>query len=286
MKNQTSDPPEDGATAAPKAGNAAAAGTQDSHSVVGSDDPGGLAGIVAARTRKIESLRRLGLEPYPTKATRTHTAEEAVAAFEALEAAASPGDSGPEGAQQPVEGPHDVALAGRLVGALRHMGGSSFVHLSDASGHVQLHLRRNRMGDEAFLVFRDHVDGGDFVQATGSMFRTKMGEVSLAVDSLALVAKSLLPLPEKWHGLTDIETRYRQRYLDLIANAEVRQRFFGIAPAIVSAMRRFLDERGFLEVETPVLQPIYGGGSARPFTTYYNALEPDRSTCASPTSST
>jgi len=220
--------------------------------------PGGLAGLVAARKAKIARLRALGVDPYPPRAARTHTAAEATSAFEAHEA---------EGR----EGPEGVVLAGRLVGAIRGMGGSVFVHLLDGSGQVQLHLRRDRMGASAFEHFKDHFDSGDFAGARGSMFRTRRGEVSLAVDEVTLLAKSVLPLPEKWHGLHDVETRFRQRYLDLVSSPESRARFVKRS-RIVSMMRAFLDGRGFLEVETPILQPLYGGGAAEPFTTHYNAL--------------
>lgn len=239
----------------------APAGNQPTDSV--RDDAaelGGREGVIAARTAKLERLRSAGIDPYPARSGRTHLAAEAVAAFTALEA---------EGM---AEGPADAVLAGRLVGALRRMGGSAFVHLADGSGQIQLHLRRDRLGEADFERFAADFDAGDFVNARGTVFRTRMGEVSLAVEGITLLAKSLLPLPEKWHGLKDVETRFRQRYLDLVANEEVRERFV-VRSRVVSAMRRFLDERGFLEVETPVLQPIYGGGSAKPFTTFYNALD-------------
>jgi lysyl-tRNA synthetase class 2 len=225
-------------------------------------EEGGLAQLIASREAKAERLRDAGLDPYPPRAQRTHMAAEAVAAFEQLEQ---------EGAD---EGPHGVVLAGRIVGGVRLMGGSAFVHLRDGSGQVQLHLRKNRMGPEAFALFKSDFDSGDIVCAKGSMFRTRKGEVSLAVDELTMLAKSLLPSGAKWEGdrLQDVETRFRKRYLDLLENIETQQRFVK-RTAIVRAMRTFLDDRGFLEVETPVLQPIYGGGAAKPFTTYYNALE-------------
>jgi lysyl-tRNA synthetase class 2 len=221
--------------------------------------PGGLEGVLAARTAKLERLRAAGIDPYPARAARSHLTAEAEAAYLAAEA---------EGRA----GPADVVLAGRLVGAIRRMGGSAFVHLADGAGQLQLHLTRDRLGEAEFERFKADYDPGDFVSARGQLFRTRMGEVSLAVAGLAMLAKSLLPLPEKWHGLKDTETRFRQRYLDLLANDAVRERL-AKRSAIVSAMRRFLDGRGFLEVETPVLQPIYGGGAAQPFTTHYNALE-------------
>lgn len=224
------------------------------------DALGGMAQLLAARLERLAALRADGIDPYPPRARRTHTTAEALAAFAEVEAAG--GDEGPTG----------VGLCGRLVGAIRRMGGSMFVHLQDQHGTVQLHLRRDRMGEAAFQAAAERFDPGDFVQADGAMFRTRAGEISLAVDSLTMLAKSLRPLPEKWHGLTDVETRLRQRYLDLMANPDVRQRFIARS-LIVRAMRSFLDGRGFIEVETPTLQPLYGGGAARPFETHYHALD-------------
>jgi lysyl-tRNA synthetase, class II len=221
---------------------------------------GGLAALVAGRVAKVARLRAAGIDPYPGRVSRTHTTAEASAAFIEGEARGEP------------DGPRDVALVGRLVGAVRRMGGSSFVHLVDGTGQVQLHLRRNVLGEDAFARFGADFDSGDFVGARGHMFRTRMGEVTLAVTGVSMIAKSLLPLPEKWHGVRDVETRFRRRYLDLLASADVRERFVRRSH-IVRALRDYLDDRGFVEVETPVLQPLYGGGSAAPFTTYYNALK-------------
>jgi lysyl-tRNA synthetase class 2 len=231
------------------------------HDLAGPDvaELGGLAQLRAAREAKLARLRAAGADPYPARSPRTHTAAAAVAAFLELER------------QGVDEGPADVWLAGRLVGALRRMGGSIFAHLQDGSGQVQLHLRRDRLGAASLEAFDDLYDPGDHVAARGTMFRTRRGEVSLAVDEVRMLAKSLLPLPEKWHGLQDVETRFRQRHLDLLSNPETRARF-AQRTAIVRAMRAYLDGRGFLEVESPVLQPIYGGGAARPFVTTYEAL--------------
>lgn len=225
----------------------------------GEPSVGGLDALVAARMAKIAALRARGEDPYPPRAARNHNSAQALAAFEAAEAA---GELGPEGVQ----------VAGRLVGALRRFGGSTFVHLQDGAGQIQLHLQRSVMGEEAYQRFTELFDSGDFVGATGQLFRTRSGEVSLGVAEIVMLAKSLLPLPEKWHGLQDVEARFRQRYLDLISSAESRQRFVKRSQ-IVSAMRRYLDGAGFIEVETPVLQPLYGGGSARPFVTHYHALD-------------
>ncbi len=223
------------------------------------------------RLEKIERLRAQGIEPYPTRAERSHTSQEAIRLFEAAEAAAQ---------TEPVK----VTLAGRLR-ALRPMGKITFAHIEDGSGRVQLFLRANDVGQEALDLFGREFDLGDFIQARGEMFRTRTGEITLRVETFQILAKAITPLPAakdelvdgqvvRHATLADPETRYRQRYADLAVNPEVRQIFYTRA-AIVSALRRFLDERGFLEVETPILQPIYGGAAARPFTTHHNQLKQD-----------
>ena len=209
----------------------------------------------ALRIAKLERLRERGIDPYPARVSRTHSAAEAITAFE----------DAAEGERV------EVHVAGRLMSA-RVMGKSTFAHIADGSGRVQIYLRQDELGEDAYELFRRDVDLGDFVSARGHMFRTRTGEVSVHVEAFEIIAKALLSLPEKWHGLRDVETRYRQRYLDLIANPEVREVFIK-RTRIVTAIRRFLDARGFLEVETPVLQPLYGGAAARPFTTYHNALD-------------
>ncbi len=207
------------------------------------------------RYQKLDRLRARGIEPFPLRATRTHTAREAVDAFARGETV--------QGAQ----------LAGRLV-ALRDMGKLTFAHLEDASGRIQLLFRRDAVGADNYALLLKEFDLGDFVGAEGSVFRTKTGEITLEVQRFALLAKTLSPLPEKWHGLKDVETRYRQRYLDLLANEDVRKIFVARTRAI-TAMRQYLDAHGFVEVETPVLQPLYGGAAAEPFTTHHNKLDRD-----------
>lgn len=207
------------------------------------------------RILKLAQLREMGIDPYPPRVQHTHTAAEAIAAFQAAK----------EGERAYVQ------VAGRLMSS-RVMGKSSFAHIADGSGRVQIYVRQDVVGEQTYELWRRYVDIGDFVAASGKMFATRTGEATVEVESLELISKSLRPLPEKWHGLKDVEVRYRQRYLDLIANDQVRRTFL-IRSHMISAVRRFLDNRGFLEVETPVLQPIYGGAAARPFVTHHNALD-------------
>ena len=165
-----------------------------------------------------------------------------------------------------------VALAGRLM-VKRLQGGLVFADLQDGHGRIQLMANRNVLGEEEFSRFAD-LDAGDIIGASGPIFRTKRGEITLEVHSIQLLTKSLRPLPEKWHGLKDVEIRYRQRYVDLIANPQVRA-VFRARTRIIAAIRGLLDERGFIDVETPVLQEIPGGGHARPFQTHHNSLDRD-----------
>ncbi len=164
-----------------------------------------------------------------------------------------------------------VRIAGRLV-TLRQMGKALFGHIQDISGRIQIYLRKDTVGDEKYKEFTEIIDVGDIIGVEGTLFRTNTGELTVNVTDFALLSKCLNPLPEKWHGIRDVEVRYRQRYLDLIANEEVRKIFI-TRSKIIGAIRRFLDERGFVEVETPVLQPIASGATAKPFVTYHNYLE-------------
>ena len=212
------------------------------------------------RRQKLTELRDLGIEPYPLHLPRerTHTASEAIAAYTRGELA--------EGQQ--------VTLVGRMM-TVRVMGKAAFAHIEDGSGRVQIYLKRDVLGEATYdAFFRKLVDLGDFITVTGAMFTTRSGEVSCEVHELGLLSKTLNPLPDKWHGVKDVETRLRQRYVDLLANPEVRDVFLTRAK-IVKAIRRYLDDNGFLEVETPVLQPIYGGAAARPFVTHHNQLDQD-----------
>jgi lysyl-tRNA synthetase class 2 len=214
--------------------------------------------LLAARRRKLEALRENGVEPFPHAYPGVRSIAEAKAPHEALEA----GD----------ETDDHVRVAGRLH-ARRGQGKAAFLDLDDRTGRMQLHARVDVLGEESLRALLD-LDLGDLLGAEGTIFRTRRGELSLKLDNWELLAKSLRPPPEKHHGLTDVETRFRHRELDLIANEEARSLFTARAKVITS-VRRQLDDWGFIEVETPVLQPIYGGGAARPFTTFYNALERD-----------
>ena len=204
------------------------------------------------RLEKLARIEAAGVDPYPRRGERSHLAEEAIEGFGDLEG-------------------KTISVAGRIA-SWRGMGKATFAHIADVSGRIQLYLRRDVLGEEPYAFFTKNLDLGDFVGAEGTLFRTRTGEITLEVTRLELLAKSLRPLPEKWHGLTDVEKRYRQRYLDLIASQDVRQVFI-TRSRIIAAMRRFLDNRGFIEVETPVLQPIYGGAAARPFVTHHHALD-------------
>jgi lysyl-tRNA synthetase class 2 len=208
---------------------------------------------VEQRRENLEALVRLGVDPYPYRYPATHHARDVEAGFDALEASRDP-----------------VSLAGRLM-AIRGHGKSTFAHLQDETGRMQIYMKLNILGEATYETVR-LLDVGDLVGVSGPVFRTKTGEMTVEAHSLTFLAKCLTPLPEKWHGLRDTEIRYRQRYLDLIVNADVR-RIFEVRSAVIRSLRRSLDGRGFLEVDTPVLQPLYGGAFARPFVTHHEALD-------------
>ena len=209
---------------------------------------------VRDRRKKLERLRTAGVEPYSRGFKPTHSTAEARALL-------GEGDR-----------TDPVALAGRMMVKRLH-GGSAFADMQDGAGRIQLMAGRDILGAKAFDLFAD-LDPGDVIGVKGPMFRTRRGEPTIEVHTFQLLTKALRPLPEKWHGLKDIEIRYRQRYVDLIANPEVRE-VFRARTNIIAAMRRQLDGRGFLEVETPVLQEVPGGGHARPFLTHHNSLDRD-----------
>ncbi len=209
--------------------------------------------VQESRREKLLALSQRGNRPYAYRYDVTHRSSRIL---EEVEALAASGQA--------------VRVAGRLMTKRGH-GKASFAHIKDADGLLQIYLREDALGPETYadaLAF----DLGDWVGVEGVVFRTKTGETTVRADKVELLAKSLRPLPEKWHGLTDVETRYRQRYADLIVNDEVRA-VFRARSRIVRSLREFLDARGYLEVETPVLQPLYGGAAARPFVTHHNALD-------------
>jgi lysyl-tRNA synthetase class 2 len=208
------------------------------------------------RLAKLEAMRAAGVDPYPVRYDRTHTAAEVHEHWGGIDAGSETDDA--------------VRVAGRLM-LVRRQGKLTFATLRDGTGSVQLFVSRADVGDARHAAF-DDLDLGDWVGATGTVMKTKKGELSVKVRDFALLAKALRPLPEKWHGLADIDTRFRQRYVDLIANDDAR-RIFAVRFTIVATIRRFLAERGFVEVETPVLHTQAGGAMAKPFETYHNALD-------------
>ena len=228
------------------------------------------------RLEKIDALRKEGVDPYPTRAERTHTSSQALSAFESAEKAAGEGHPAAE---------VKVTLAGRIRAA-RAMGKLTFTHIEDGDGRIQLLLRMNELGQDRVDWFNKMLDIGDFIQASGVMFRTHTGEPTLQVHDFKLLAKAISPLPAakdevtesgekiRHAALEDPDLRARQRYADLAVNPEVRATFHKRA-SVISALRAFLDGHGFLEVETPILQPIYGGAAAQPFTTHHNELKQD-----------
>ena len=222
------------------------------------------------RVEKLERLQARGIEPYPRRVKRTHTVAEAIAALEAAEAA---GEKGPQ-----------VAVTGRLR-SMRVMGKATFAHIEDGSGSIQLFLRINNVGEEAYDMFKRDFDLGDFVGAEGSLMRTRTGESSVLVEQVRMLSKAISPLPVikekevdgrqvRYAAFSDVEERYRQRYADLACNPDVRE-VFRVRARAIQALRRFFDEHDFLEVETPVLQPVYGGAAARPFVTHHQQLHQD-----------
>ncbi len=215
--------------------------------------------IAQERLDKVERLRQAGTDPYPNRFARTHTAARAVELLGEIEAGEEKEDR--------------VRVAGRIM-ANRSMGKSAFMDIRDASGKIQLlFMNLKEMDENRLQMFKD-LDIGDFIGVEGSILRTRTGEPTIRVDSFELLSKSLLPLPDKWHGVSDVEVRYRQRYVDLISSSDVKD-MFKVRSRIISAVRRFLDERDFLEVETPVLHASAGGALAAPFITRHNALDQD-----------
>ncbi len=214
--------------------------------------------LVAQRLKKLQQLREQGVEPFFNRFKPSHTIAQVLA------------ECGSLTVEELEKLSQTFSLAGRLM-LVREFGKASFCHFQDGSSRLQAYVQKQVLGEERFKLFR-RLDLGDIVGFRGHLFRTKTGELTLAVQDFVLLTKSLLPLPEKYHGLTDVERRYRQRYLDLIVNPGVWQVFIQRA-AIIRLIREFLDARGFLEVETPMMQPIPGGATAKPFETFHHALD-------------
>lgn len=211
--------------------------------------------LVAGRLHKLEQLRQGGINPFPYKFERTHTTGQLLEQFDTL-------------AQNQTE----IKTAGRLM-SIRRMGKALFFHFQDELGLLQGYVKKDKVGETLWNLF-DLLDLGDIIGFSGTLFTTRTGEKTVTLISFELLTKSLHPLPEKFHGLTDKEARYRQRYVDLMVNPEVRE-VFKLRSRIVGAIRDFLNQRGFIEVETPILQPLYGGGAAEPFVTHHNKLDMD-----------
>ncbi len=207
--------------------------------------------LIQQRLTKLENLKELGIDPFKGHFTPSETCKQARDQYE-------------EGRQ--------VSLCGRMT-AHREMGKSRFFDLKDQSDRIQIYAKKNLIGDQAWQIL-DLLDLGDFMGIKGPLFTTKTGEISVKMEELTLLGKAIRPMPEKWHGLADTETRYRQRYLDLMANPQVKETFINRS-RILKEIRTFLDKRGFMEVETPMMQPIPGGAAAQPFVTHYNALNSD-----------
>lgn len=210
----------------------------------------------AVRIKKLQDISSKGLIAYPSKAERTHTCYQCIVQFDDL-----------------VTDCAVVSVVGRIKAIRRH-GGSLFLTIEDSTSSLQAYIRKDDVSADEFVLAKEYLDLGDFLEVRGTLFRTKMGEKTVHASQIKLLCKALLPLPEKWHGLSDVEVRYRKRYLDLIANPSVREIFFK-RTILIRTIRNFFDERMFHEVETPILQPLAGGAAARPFVTRHNALDQD-----------
>jgi len=216
--------------------------------------------IYELRREKLKQIEALGQQTYPTKYDFTHTIPPIVAAYA-------------EKTAEQLENPRvNVRVAGRIM-AIRLMGKAGFAHLQQDGQRLQIYVKKDAVGEKGFELYK-LLDLGDHVGISGYLFRTRTGELSIHVEETTFLSKDLLPLPEKWHGLTDVELRYRQRYVDLVMNPEVREVFLKRSK-LVQSLRRFMDAQGFIEVETPMMQPIAGGAVARPFVTHHNTLDMD-----------
>ena len=209
--------------------------------------------IIKNRINKLNKIKISGVEPYPVFCNREMTCKEAKENFGKLS-----------------KSKKKIILAGRIR-IIRAHGGLTFVELDDGTDKIQISLQKSKIGEKAYKFFIDNFDAGDFVETRGILFKTKRGEKTLEVSNYKILSKSLRPLPEKWHGITDVEERFRKRYLDLLFNDEIKEKFV-LKAKIIREIRKYLDENGFIEVDTPILQPIYGGAKARTFKTIHNAL--------------
>jgi len=214
--------------------------------------------LIQQRIEKLNQIKALGINPYPYKFNKKSSASEILERYKKLKEHEQTKDN--------------VSMAGRIM-TIRLMGKASFLHIQDETGKIQVYLRQEDIGEKNYELFRKF-DMGDIIGIEGNVFKTKAGELSVWAKKIELLCKSIRPLPEKWHGLKDIEIRYRKRYLDLIANPEVKEVFIKRA-RIINFIREFLNKNGYIEVETPVIQPIYGGASAKPFKSYINDLKMD-----------
>jgi len=210
------------------------------------------------RIQKLQQIKDLGVDPYPTCYRYTHTLAEVAKQFSV------------KTVEELDESHHRVRIAGRIL-TNRPFGKAGFLTLSDGEGQLQVYVKKDRLPERDFQLYK-LLDIGDFIGVEGTLFRTKTGELTVLAGELTFLAKCFLPLPEKWHGLRDIEIRYRQRYIDLVVNREVREVFVKRG-VIIRELRKFLDDREYLEVETPILHPIAGGALAKPFKTHHNALD-------------
>jgi lysyl-tRNA synthetase, class II len=227
--------------------------------------------LIAEREKKVQEIRALGANPYANGFRPTHTAAEIAAKF----AGAAPPPPPPEGEKAgppPLLSDDHFAVAGRIVG-FRSFGNMTFAKLLDRSGQIQVQIRKDLIGAASFALWKK-VERGDFIGVVGSPAVMKTGELTIVAENVVILTKAVRPLPEKWHGLSDVEIRYRQRYVDLVVNPDVRE-VFRKRSAIVASIRRFLEARGFLEVETPMMHAIIGGAAAKPFATHHNALDLD-----------
>ncbi|MGD9033669.1 MAG: lysine--tRNA ligase [Desulfobacteraceae bacterium] len=213
--------------------------------------------LIEERRKKADTLRDMGVHLYPTGYPCDMTATQAQKRYSQMDAQALEKEK------------RSFSMAGRIM-AVRSFGKASFIHFKDRTGRIQAYIRKDKVGEEQYEVFQ-HMDMGDFIGIKGTFFRTKTGELTILAERITLLSKSMRPLPEKWHGLTDKETRYRQRYLDLIVNDHVKEVFI-LRNRIIQSIRNFFIHKDFLEVETPMMQPIPGGATARPFKTFHNAL--------------